>query len=190
MKICIVDSCKMKHYAKSYCNKHYQMYKKHGKPEQDYFEFHNLSNSVEYRTWQHMKQRCYDKNYTNYADWGGRGIRVCDQWKNSFLTFYKDMGKKPTPEHTLDRIDNDGNYAPDNCRWATRSQQLLNQRLHRKNKSGYAGVFWDSTSEKWRAVITYKYKTKYLGSFTDKRDAIKARKKAREAYFSVDNKFN
>lgn len=180
MKTCNVDSCDRKQYAKSYCTKHYQMFNKYGDPVQKYFEFHNMSNTPEYRTWQHMKQRCYDKNYTKYADWGGRGIRVSKEWKNSFVTFYKDMGQKPSPLYTLERINNDGNYTADNCKWATRSEQLLNQRLSQRNTSGYAGIFWDSASEKWRAVITFKGKTKYLGSFDDKRDAIKVRKQARE----------
>lgn len=149
-----------------------------------FLKTHGMSKSIEYKTWQHMKQRCYDKNYNKYANWGGRGITVCDRWKNSFRNFYADMGDKPKGL-TLDRINNDGNYEPSNCRWATKSQQLINQRLHYKNSSGYAGVFWDKSSNRWRAVITFNKKTQWLGSYIDKRDAIKARKKAKE---NIDGK--
>jgi hypothetical protein len=88
---------------------------------------HGLSKSSEYRSWYAMKARCSNPNYKNYNYWGGRGIKVCDRWLNSFENFIEDMGKKPA-NTSLDRINNDGNYEPNNCRWATKTEQQNNRR--------------------------------------------------------------
>jgi len=97
---------------------------------------HGLRKHYLYDTWNGMKQRCLNTNHKGYDDYGGRGIKVCDRWLNSFPNFLEDMGEKPGPEYSIDRIDNDGNYEPDNCRWATPSQQVLNQRRNcQKNKN-------------------------------------------------------
>lgn len=92
---------------------------------------HGMSGTPEYLTWLRMKQRCYDENSTRYEDWGGRGIKVCDHWRHSFENFFSDMGKKPSPEHSLDRIDNDKGYSPENCRWASPKEQSRNSRRNR-----------------------------------------------------------
>ena len=80
-----------------------------------------------YATWARMVQRCTNKNSKDYPNWGGRGITICERWRHSPENFYADMGDRPDG-HSLDRIDNDGNYEPSNCRWATKSQQTLNSR--------------------------------------------------------------
>jgi hypothetical protein len=81
-----------------------------------------------YRVWQAMITRCCNQNQPGYKNYGGRGIRVCDRWRNSFEAFIEDMGERPGPGYSLDRIDNDGNYEPGNCRWATRTEQRRNCR--------------------------------------------------------------
>lgn len=88
--------------------------------------------SVEYNTWGRMNSRCHDPGHPRYSDYGGRGISVCDRWRDSFENFLADMGRRPSAQHSLDRYpDNDGNYEPDNCRWATTVQQSLNRRTTR-----------------------------------------------------------
>lgn len=85
--------------------------------------------TAEYRAWRSMKSRCYNKKQKSYPNYGGRGIIVCDRWLNSFENFLADMGRKPSPEHSLDRFpNNDGIYELINCRWATQEQQSKNKR--------------------------------------------------------------
>jgi ubiquitin len=82
----------------------------------------------EYRSWACAKDRCYNKKATGYNNYGGRGIKVCDRWLHSFENFLEDMGLKPTPKHSLDRIDVNGNYELSNCRWATQFTQSRNRK--------------------------------------------------------------
>lgn len=89
---------------------------------------HGLSTSAEYHVWQEMKQRCHNENHHAYADYGGRGIAVCDEWKESFETFYRDMGPRPGKKYALERRDNDKGYSKENCVWATMTQQARNRR--------------------------------------------------------------
>lgn len=89
---------------------------------------HGMSKTPEYECWQHMKARCYRETSQDYALYGGRGIRVCDQWVDDFDCFYRDMGPRPTPRHSIERLDVNGDYEPSNCVWALPEQQANNKR--------------------------------------------------------------
>lgn len=82
----------------------------------------------EYQAWTDICRRCTNPDFKQWKDYGGRGIRVCDEWLNSFDAFLSHVGRKPSPKHSIDRIDNDGHYEPGNVRWATRSEQERNKR--------------------------------------------------------------
>ena len=87
---------------------------------------HGGSYTGEYSSWKHMRRRCDSPKEHGFKTHGGRGIKVCARWIDSFVNFLEDMGPKPTPKHSIDRIDNDGHYEPSNCRWATAKQQQEN----------------------------------------------------------------
>lgn len=146
---------------------------------------HGMSHTPTYKTWEMMMQRCTNPKFDSYSNYGGRGIEVCERWKD-FRLFYKDMGDRPKGK-TLDRKDNDGGYSPENCKWSTQSEQLRNTRLRSDNTSGHKGVYWHKTSEKWMAELTLENKSIYLGLFNTKEEAIDARKAGEVEHYIVES---
>ena len=108
----------------------------------------NREMTVEYRAWVRMRQRCTNSKLNRWQHYGGKGISVCERWR-LFENFLADMGLRPTSEHSLDRINGDGNYEPSNCRWATRREQRINQ-------ARYKGGRIDRTCKRCGAVFTIK----------------------------------
>src|SRR3990167_3487865 len=92
---------------------------------------HGMTRTAEHRAWQGAKRRCTDPALRSYADYGGRGIRMCSEWLNDFAAFFAHIGPRPSPSHSLDRIDTNGHYKPGNVRWATVEQQANNKRSTR-----------------------------------------------------------
>lgn len=109
--------------------------------------------TVEYRAWNKIKERCYSITSKDYNKWGGRGVKMCDEWRNDFLLFLRDMGRRPSKNHSIDRIDNNGNYEPSNCRWATKIEQNRNTRKNVYLE--YRGI--RKTLSEWSHIIGVNY---------------------------------
>lgn len=143
---------------------------------------HRRSKTSEYRCLQQLVRRCTLPHVPSYADYGGRGITVCDRWRESFENFFADMGAKPSPRHSLDRIDNSRGYEPGNCRWATSSTQQRNRRVRADSKSQFRGVS-ERSGRRWVAYIVTDGKRTDLGMVASLEAAIAMRLAAEERHW-------
>lgn len=126
MKRCKIKGCSKPQHGQGLCNKHYRRWYRHGHTGITR-EYHGGRSTKEYHIWADIKQRCNNPNRSkDYKYYGGRGIKVCDSWLNSFTKFFADMGKLPKG-YQIDRIDNNGDYEPKNCHWVTPTEQARNK---------------------------------------------------------------
>lgn len=180
MKICRIEDCTKKAEKRGMCGKHYRRWRVHGDPLKSKTERHGMISTPEYSVWESMKFRCSNIEDSRY---GGRGIKVCEAWAKSFLRFYNDMGPRPSSKYSIERVDNDGDYEPGNCKWATGSEQMRNRRILGTNTSKVTGVHFNKSSQTWIARIVVDGVRIYLGHFERKEDAIDARGEAVKLYW-------
>ena len=131
---------------------------------------HGLIETKLYKIWANIKDRTLNPKHKQYNDYGGRGITICDEWLDIHNFYNWAMSNGYSDELSIDRIDNDGNYEPSNCRWTTRTIQQRNQRIQKNNTSGYKGVSYDKKANKNKAYIKINKKLKHLGSFLTKEE--------------------
>lgn len=144
---------------------------------------HGGSYLPEYYVWAGMKDRCTNKNNKYFSYYGGRGIKVCEQW-NDFKNFFADMGPRPGNKYSIDRIDENKDYEPGNCRWATKTEQSRHFRTFKTNALGITGITKRQNGT-YVAKITVEGKTLNLGTYSDINDAINARKQGEIKYWGL-----
>lgn len=177
MNICEAIGCKDSKFRKQWCSRHYQKYLRYGNADVVYvIRGENRKKHPLYKTYSAMRLRCTSKKDKDYPYYGARGITVCDRWlgPTGFSNFIADMPPKPTPQHTLDRIDNYLGYSPENCRWATQFTQQTN----RRNNNTVPGVAYNKRIGQWGAYITVAHQRIHLGYYQEHSIAAVARWKA------------
>ncbi len=169
-------------YECQYCNKEFEARTTHIKREHIKScgclrgDAYGLTSHRFYGTWRQMVDRCTNPKIKAYKDYGGRGISVCEEWLDvrNFITW----AEKTYPNIegvSLDRIDNDKGYSPENCTWSDKTTQCINQRIRKDNKSGYVGVGFNKSKGKWEASLKLNNIYKYIGSFHTIKEAVQAR---------------
>ena len=147
---------------------------------------HGLTNSRIYHIWHAIKQRCTYEHAQMYRYYGGRGIKVCEEWFNNFEYFYTwAINNGYDDSLTIDRIDRNGNYEPNNCRWVNMTQQNINKGKQNNNTSGYIGIWlktFKSGNKRWGVSLAINKKIQFLGYYDTQKEALEARNK-----YIIDN---
>jgi hypothetical protein len=165
-------------FPKGLCYSHYQKLTKYGNPLEPPKKCtgNDVTKHPLYRTWISVKRRTGDPKHQNYKYYGGRGIKMCERWLGTegFLNFVSDMGPKPSIEYTVDRINTDKDYSPENCRWVEQFVQAANKR----DNNSVVGVSWNKDRSKWVAYISVKEVRRQLGYYESYDEAVLSRKNA------------
>ena len=143
---------------------------------------HGYSGTPEYRAYYNMMKRCYNPKDVAYPNYGGRGIKVCEKWRSSFEAFLADLGPRPGKGYSVDRIRVDEDYGPENCRWATASEQEHNKRVRKDSPVGYRGVY-QKANGKFVAQIYANGTTHRIGTFETLEQAVNARQEAERVFW-------
>jgi len=157
--------------------------------ERNHYEHKGLGAKykAEFSSWNHMLGRCYNPKEAGYKRYGGAGVTVCDRWNpisgGTFTSFLEDMGTKPSPKHSINRIGSANIYSPETCEWATKSIQGYDQIKRNTNTSGRTGVSWSEERQKWTAQICIENKFISLGRYESFDIACKIREAAEVKYF-------
>lgn len=144
-------------------------------------EAHGQTKSRLYGIWEGMKTRCLKSTHHSFPNYGGRGIKVCREWENSYTAFRDwSLANGYSDDLSIDRIDVNGDYCPENCRWVSASIQAANKRITSRNTSGVVGVSFNKNTKKYAAYITKNYKMVWLGAYDTLEEAAKARRAAED----------
>ncbi len=181
-QLCSIEGCEKPQDCRGWCRMHYHRYQRHGDPliVLKTIHRHGLRHTPEYKVWDSMLQRCHGPNadkFVGHKHYFDKGITVCERWRSGFEAFYSDMGPRPSPLHSIDRIDGSLGYSLSNCRWATWDEQNRNRSFANTRGLPTGVGVWPKTG-KFRAVLG----NKYLGTFTELQDAIHARVEAEREY--------
>jgi len=174
MKICSIQDCTNKAVGRGWCHACYKLWQRYGDPKGKGVKYKGKMQHPLYPTWAGMFARC--NHHPHYI---GRGTIVCERWSgptDGFYNFVEDMGLKPSKRHSLDRINNNGNYEPSNCRWATAFQQSNNK----SNNNLVVGVNFHKATKSWSARIQLNGVRTNLGVFKEYDEAVRARRAAED----------